>query len=515
MALTKVNLLQNVNFGIDYDHSRSFTTEGEQETYFLSKIPAPTSRYSKSNLTYQRKEKRIVWGENVDSMFNVSYLMFKNEDSGSTKWFYAFITDVEYVNKNTCYIYFDVDVVQTWLLFDMDIPSAYIERHHTPTDVIGEHLVDEGLATGDYITRAADTILDLNEQAIIVASTWDPNGAGNVVIGEVYTGIFSGCKYFAFDRTLLGIEALKTFLQNTVSDNKADSVSGIFMIPINLIPPFINGEGIEILNALTIDDSFTKNESDIDGYIPKNKKLFVYPYNLLYVTNHNGGVAEYNIEYFSTVDMQFFVTCNVSQNPIVTLVPKNYKGLPVNFDETLRIGDYAQCSWTVDSFTQYLASAVTEAPLNMASGMLGVGVSNITAKNPVPPVIGGVSAVVGYATGGVKAFRQADHVRGSVSGGTNTAIGIQTFGFYPKTIRSEYAEIIDNYFTRFGYKVNSLEEPIIKTRKAFNYLRFLDMNIEGNVTNEVKQKVREIFKKGITFWHNDNIGDYTQDNTPI
>jgi hypothetical protein len=514
MALTKVNLLQNVNFGIDYDHTRSFTTEGEQETYFLSKIPAPTSRYSKSNLTYQRKERRIVWGENVDAMFDVSYLMFKNEDSGSNKWFYAFITDIEYLSKNSCYIYFTVDVVQTWLLFDIDIPSAYIERQHTPTDVIGEHLIDEGLATGDYIIRATDTFSDLNEQAIIVASTWDPNSGGSVVIGEVYTGIFSGTKYFAFNRST-GIVALKLFLNEVVVDAKTDAITGIFMIPLNLLPSFSDGDAISVPNALTVSKSQDKNELDIDGYTPRNNKLFVYPYNLLYVSNHNGAVAEYKLEYFSTPTMEFFATCNVSQNPIVTLVPNNYKGAVANFDETLRMGDYAQCSWVVDSFTQYLADAVVSAPMNMASGMLGVGVSNVGAKVPKPIGLGAISAGVEYVAGGVQALRQADHVRGAVSGGLNTAIGIQTFGFYPKTIRSEFAEIIDNHFTKYGYRVNSLEEPAIKTRKAFNYLKFQEMNIEGNVTNEVKQKINEIFKKGITFWHNDNIGDYSQDNTPI
>ena len=358
--------------------------------------------------------------------------MFQNADFG-TKWFYAFITKMEYVNKNNSRIYFEVDDVQTWLLFDIDVPSAYIERKHVDDDTIGLHLVEEGLATGDYVIRSIDTFIDLNAQAIIVGSIYDPGTTSNV-IGQLYTGIYSGIKYFAFNRNT-GIVALQTFLAAiNGTTGKEDSVKAMFMFPENLLPVYTDGDAITLPNALTLPFSYSKNETDIDGYVPKNKKLFSYPYNMLYVSNHNGGVAEFKQEYFSTNPMVFYATCNLSPNPIVELVPRDYKGAPVNFDEILRLADYAQCSWTNDAFQSYMAQAAVAAPVAIGSALvLGAATGGVGLLAAAP-------ALVSTLAGGITASRQAPHTRGSVSGGSNTAIGIQAFGFYPKTIRSEYAE---------------------------------------------------------------------------
>lgn len=452
----------------------------------------------------RRSFANIVVDSPIDEIDNVNYMTFKNLDGHR---YYCYVTNVVYESEGASRVSFEIDFMTSWINQKV-LKDCMIEREHTPTDIPGDHLVDEGLATGEYTIRATDTFLDLNAQAIIVGSTYDPVLVADA-IGEVYTGIFSGIKYFAFNRDGPGITALQLFIISIVgTTGKAEAIKSMFMIPKNLIPTFVDGDAIIAPNALTIDFNYVKNLSDIDGYTPKNQKLFAYPYNVLYVSNHNGGIAEYRYEYSNVSNMQFFATCNISPNPVVNLIPKNYKNAIVNFDEILRLADYAQCSWIQDSFQTYVAQTAITAPVNIATtaitGVLTGGASTALA------VAGAVSAFAG----GIKAFVQADQVKGAVAGGINTAVGIQTFGFYPKTIRAEHAKIIDDTLTKFGYKVNRIGIPNLNSRPKFNYIKTIECNIQGPIPSQDLQAIRDIFNFGVTFWHTTDVGNYNVVNSP-
>ena len=451
----------------------------------------------------RRTFESVVVRSTIDEVDNVNYMTFKNGDG---QRYYCYVTNVVYESEEGSRVFFEIDFMTTWLNQKI-LKDCMIEREHTSTDVIGDHLVDEGLATGDYVIMSTDTILDLNPQAIVVGTTYDPNIPDDV-IGEVYTGIYSGVKYFAFDCGT-GITALQLFLA-TISGTpgKAESIKSMFMMAKNLLPSFSDGDAITLANAKTIDFNYNKNNTDIDGYKPKNNKLFVYPYNVLYVSNHNGGVAEFKYEYSDNSNMQFFATGNISPNPIVSLIPKNYKGAVANFDEMLRLADYAQCSWIQDSFQTYVAQTAVTTPANIATGLASVALTG-----GVGGVIAGVATVSAFA-GGVKAFIQADQVKGSVSGGINTSIGVQTFGFYPKTIRGEHARIIDDTFTKFGYKVNRIGTPSLKSRPKFNYIKTVECNVQGLIPSQDLQEIRNIFNAGVTFWHTTDVGNYSVVNAP-
>ena len=104
---------------------------------------------------------------------------------------------------------------------------------------------------------------------------------------------------------------------------------------------------------------------------------------------------------------------------------------------------------------------------------------------------------------------------GLASGGDINVAGDQAgFFFYRYSIKREFAKIIDDYFSMYGYKVNSLEVPNLNTRINWNYLKVLDPNIEGNEIPEKDLNIyRQMLTNGITFWHNPNtFRDYSQNN---
>lgn len=82
------------------------------------------------------------------------------------------------------------------------------------------------------------------------------------------------------------------------------------------------------------------------------------------------------------------------------------------------------------------------------------------------------------------------------------------------SIKKEYAEIIDNYFTMYGYKVNTLKIPNLKNRPNWNYVKTIDVNIIGDIPQNHLQTIKNMFNNGVTLWHNPSTFlDYSQNNS--
>lgn len=81
------------------------------------------------------------------------------------------------------------------------------------------------------------------------------------------------------------------------------------------------------------------------------------------------------------------------------------------------------------------------------------------------------------------------------------------------SIKQEYAKIIDDFFTMFGYKVNTLKIPNLNSRSQWNYIKTNNCNILGEIPQEDLQKLKNMFNGGLTLWHNPNTFlDYSQEN---
>ena len=130
-----VKLLKNVPLDTTYEHTIYFDNTSAQYAYFrgLMKFDFPRQTYQRVNKGTMRVEK------NAEALYDCNYLMFQNAGFG-TKWFYAFITAVEYVNNAVSEITYEIDVMQTWF-FNYSVGECFIEREHSASDEIGENLV--------------------------------------------------------------------------------------------------------------------------------------------------------------------------------------------------------------------------------------------------------------------------------------------------------------------------------------------------------------------------------------
>jgi len=124
---TNVRLLSGVPFYNDYKDTRWFDTKAQQTAYFLNR----TCPKSMQQVTFQRFEDKtyIAVSAPIDDLRTVNYLMFQNAKTYD-KWFYAFVTKLEYKNSGTTYVHFQLDVLQTWR-FDYAFKPSFVLREHT------------------------------------------------------------------------------------------------------------------------------------------------------------------------------------------------------------------------------------------------------------------------------------------------------------------------------------------------------------------------------------------------
>lgn len=164
-----VYLLRGVPLDNTYQNTIYFASAQAQQNYFLA-TSSPYYNYSPiliNLLSYQRvKEGVLRINRSADSIYNYNYMMFQNTTQNA-KWFYAFILDVEYINEQACNVYYEIDVMQTWL-FETNLLPSYVEREHTNTDNLDEHLELEDVSLGDIICDEENIDTRLNDYAIII-----------------------------------------------------------------------------------------------------------------------------------------------------------------------------------------------------------------------------------------------------------------------------------------------------------------------------------------------------------
>ena len=270
-------------------------------------------------------------------------------------------------------------------------------------------------------------------------------------------------------------------------------------------------------NFTRLTQTVNKNLKTIDGYTPKNKKCFCFPYNFMVLTDNNGHNSILKYEMFNK-PKQAKVTFNyypvVSTQPVLFVAPKNYKGQSVNYDSGLQYSNFPLLPWSYDTFKNWFAMNSTQISASYAKRAIDTGVS-IAMGNPT----GAISAVSNTLMDLAKyndMQNVPDVVQGSITGNTQLYSG--SAGIYAncECCKAEYISKIDDYFTHYGYLVNEVRKPTLKNRKNFDYIQTKDINITGNIPQDDLQELCEIFNSGVTLWHNTNtFGDYNVNNDPV
>lgn len=511
---TDIYLLK-VPFEMDEENVLSFANATAQSTYFLS-LP----KLYLENATYQRKDGVLRYPAAFDDLLLYNYCMYRNT-AFSNKWFYAYIEDMKFSSSNMTEITLRTDVWQTWQ-FSITYHKMFVAREHVNNDTIGAHTVPEGLETGDYISTNKVIDSNLTDLCVILGCTEAPIGTD--VSGGIYGGVYSGLGYqrFFID-TAQERSDLADFINSFADNGRADALKSLFMAPKAIavnIPKGSFGTGGSWGNYVTYNLTYTRPSKVGNNFTPKNNKLFTFPYMYLLANNNNGITKVYKYELFSSGSLTFQVDGSPCVGCSIKMSPKNYMGITVNNNESISCGKFPTCSWASDEYTNWLTQNAVNANVGIA-GALVSGAIGGAAAGPIGAaggaIIGGGAAIANYLLQRYQKSFTPDSANGNITlGDINTADGTNTFILTNMTIKNEYAQIIDDYFSAYGYQVNSYKTPNITGRTYWNYVKTQNCNITGEIPQKDLQELKKMFDSGLTIWHDaTKFLDYSQNNTIV
>lgn len=511
----------------DTEHTLNFNSVQNQTAYFLSKV-----QKTYTDFTYIREQQAIVVPENYDSIYTCNYLMYRN-NGFNNKYFYAFITKMEYVSENSTRIYFEIDSMQTWF-FQINFNQVFIEREHVSNDTVGLHTLPENLELGDYIDQNVSTeeqesfnyLLDNTRPLVVVSVTQTGISAIDTGVGREYNGIYSGLINVTFPNP----SSAETFILYLDSKFSESPVVSVFMAPWKLCVDSLTAwhnysEGDYSFSYQVVPyrtettflklSSLSKTNYLDDNYIPNNNKLLTYPYKYFLVDNNVGGCYDFKYEYFNDSTCNFQTNGTLSIGCSIKIRPVNYnKKSGLNNLYAIDSSKLPTCAWVNDSYTNYLTANAVNIGVGFASDLINLGVSAGTEN-----AVGVTNAGLSIANKMGQLYERSK-VPLTAHGGSNQGDIVYSarlsYTVYRKSIKREYATIIDKYFNMYGYKVNKLKLPEINSRRNYNYIKTIGCNFTGDIPQEDMQKIKNIFNNGITFWHNaENFLNYSVNNDII
>ena len=483
---------------------------------------------------------------NYDQILNANYIAFQNSDY-SNKWFFAFIDEVIFKGPANTEIRFTVDSFSTFNK-DLNYGNSYVIREHVNDDTIGANTVPENIDVGEIISKDTTGVDDLQSANYLIAmATSATPDSGSVVYPAiprvrkfagitVFNKIYSGKEIVLFRSR----DALEKFIDRMNKDGVVDLISDLFVVPSCLFDLATLGEDFAYDSTEAVDTekfyfyyppysdvvkvinkSVDKNYS-FSGYTPKNNKLYCYPYNYLLVTNNVGGTNIYKYEDFSANTCTFDIIGALTIGGSFKLIPRNYKGVNENFDESIPLAKFPTCSWSSDSYINWLTQEATNTLSGGITSIVQGAVAGASTGGGQGAVIGAGITAVGEVFNAIDKFDSSkllpNQIGGASTGDVTWASGNNNFLFRRMHCKPEYLRIADNYFTRFGYKVNRLKTPNITGRRYFNYVQIASSDdvASGSIPNIYMDEINKAFRKGITIWHDHNsIGNYSVSNTII
>lgn len=533
-----INLVK-VPLDKDYEHQLTFENLSSQTNYFNTQV----LRRVYEDYTYIKKDNVIKVNDLIDDIEQYNYLYYYNSSTG--KRFYCFIDKMEYIGNQCTAIYFSTDVIQTYL-FDMDLSKhSLIEREHTTSDTIGGNRYPEGLEHGDYEGSQTPTLFPFTTSdfywVIAVSDSLDnlslSRPSSNIPDGLLYIGVPDNGSQLASFRNIIGAYT---------ASEKINAIYSVFVAPkehfgtVQHTSLSIGGHTYEFDYCVAVEKNISKTvtltpPSQIAGYPPVNNKLKYGEYQFLQVSNNSGCCYNYNIEDFrNTSELTFTFKGSLGIGGSYYLYPNAYKNITDNYDEGIPLGKFPVGSFISDPYLNWLTQnslnvfgitkLTPEARGYLASGIEATqGIANLVSGNSE-----GVLEVIGAGTKALETYNQMYHqkqIPDQVEGNTNcgdVAFSINRINYTFKfmCIKPYYATRLDKYFSMYGYKTNDSKSINLHTRTYWNYIKTSICNIESLSSSYIPQeylsKIKSIFNKGITFWHNPTyFMDFTRTNSII
>lgn len=521
---TKLRLYSGVPWSDEYEHVRLYSSKAE----LLDHLESYRKNISGVDLSHLAPIRvgnydiRVPFTEM--KALNLNYLAFQNAGI-SNEWVFCFIDSIEWLSEKTTRINFSLDVFQN-NFYDTNIKPCFVEYHHIPRreDGIGVNLVPVNLEAGETIVSQHKKLnLTPTDCCIFVTrgtveQSWFD--------GRVENGVYCWGSIGHYDVTTDdGLEKINGLLKEYNDQGAQDAVIGLFMSP-KLCIGALGGKEIK---PKTTPMQISGNA--FEGYKPKNKKLYSYPWLYCLADNNQGNTHIYRYEYSYNQDksIEFDSYGTIATLPQVLTAPKNYKtreNLPHGLmNEALINSSFPMCSFSSDTYRAWLAQNKSSIALSQVQTAVNstIGLGTSIAGLAGGSLQGGINGsskttsafwdALGMLANQTDRSRNAGVTHGKALS-ENVMTGIKECGvdFYEMSCKRQFAEMADSFFEQFGYPINKITMPNLRSRSRWNYVKTSHCGFTGNIDLDQLKKLRNIFDNGVTLWHTDDIGNYSLSN---
>lgn len=545
-----IEFFGDLSISPSYENSLYFENEAAKDSYFSGLTKLGTV----SNCTYSRENRGFVRVElPMGRLIGATYMRFKNT-SFENKWFYAFVKQVNWINNLTTEIQFNIDPLMTWM-GTFTLNQCYIERQHTLNDGIGNNIAEEGLSIGEYVIEDKE-LITLGTSRIVMVYI---ENSADVADGKMIGGVYSPYKCAVFRPDQLSV--INDLLETLVEKNLIQNVVSLYMCYSDITNSIVDSDGTGSEEVV-----IEKPYQSLNGYVPRNKKLFCYPYKFMEIDNREGDSHEYYYEYFNTLPDQtssgncnFYMYWVANAKCDVLIAPRNYKGNTqvgknVLFNERIGMSHFPQCAFATDTYAAYLAQKnaylmqeKTKANIKgaisgavVAAGALSLGaVAAAPALAVAAPVAGLIAGPVAAGAGAAGAMGSLTTAAATI--GTGAAVGglvpmskviaenlienkirpttpetasgdltidalfsasQKCFVAIKRCITKNYAMMLDSYFDMYGYAVKQRGIPNMNARPNWTFVKTIGCSVGGNLPADDAAAIETIFDNGIRFWKN-------------
>ena len=523
-----IGICSGVPISNDYKNTLYFAHSEAQGNYFISKRVFVFTDYS-----YQRVNKNTIRiSTPAESLYNCNYMYFRNENFG-TKNFYAFITNVEYINNQCSEITYEIDEIQTWW-FNLSLHPCLVVRQHTTNDTIYSQCEPEDIKVKpEYAGWSTTGNPSSLTYILMTAGTWVSTapdlGIGHIEPPSQATVISNvNCPIEVSMHTESGtgdasIGHMLAKIRDLVENGREDAILAIYCVPTELFGSTVSSRVTERADIYTGQKS-TMRGTSFQGYVPKNNKLYNYPFCMLEVQAPSVK-QEFALEDFrpgtgaEQEDRISFSLYSVQAPvPQAYLIPKHYQGQDSCWEKGIVLDNFLQVPFMGDAFAMFCAQNLGSMATGLVASLFQVG---ITAFSPdaVGKAIGirGLVETIGRGIGEVAdATQRPNNVYGMGGGVGLTNFNQNKFRLEYKTISYWEAHQIDSYFTQYGYKQGIIMMPNVHARQRFTYVQTDGCCLTGSLPSDSASFIKSCFDKGITFWaDHDHVGNYSLDNPTL
>lgn len=500
---TEITLLQSP-LSADNEHQIKFGSIAEQIAYFQA-LP----KSSLLNSTFQRKDNAIRYNGNIETLYKYNYVMYKNKEI-TDKYFYAFITNLEYINENVTLIHMQTDVWQTWQ-FDLNFLKSFVEREHFETDEYNSladspahgqleqtTLAEYSYSGGYFCFCSADITQDDTTNVNVYDFAIDKFTVPCMIL------------YWSASDCL----KMNDTLQKISNKGRADRILTLVYMPY-LTDNMITNMNLAHLGSTDVGDLDIFNGFDTAAEIKSTisvsfaqehtfRKELTYPYAKLVVEDiTTGQKIELAPEKFDTTETrvaQFEIQPTLTETPSLRIIPRNYAGQSYAYGDSLLIKYNTTLPVVNNLYAKYMMNnELTDKFKMYESGVSALGsLATVNAQG----LQSSLSEIVGVVAQESQAAKLAPQISSFTDGAFERILFQNGIKISLYTMDSFHMQQARDFWTMFGYPCHGVKVPnFIGSARDYNYEKIINPNIEGNnIPAADMLQIEEIFKNGVTLW---------------